>query len=106
MNQYFDYGSNRTAMPLYVYYMKKDMVFEEGYNSTKYGKTYYDGYGYNYYYGGYGYYEYAINDKNPEDNILMGIIFGVGFMSCFTITALAVNCYYSSQQEEEERKQK
>ena len=90
-------------MPLYVYYMKKGMYFENGYNSTMYGKTYYDGYGYNYYYGGYGYYEYAINDKNPEDNIIYGIIFGVGFMSCFTLTALSVNCYYSSQAEEEER---
>lgn len=31
----------------------------DGYYSKLYGKTYYDGYGYNYYYGNYGYYEYS-----------------------------------------------
>ena len=72
--------------------MKKEI----GYNSTTYGKTYYDGYGYNYYYGGYGYYEYAINDKNPEDNIFMAIICGLGVMFCFTGTALTVNFYYEA----------
>ena len=67
------------------------MKFEEGYASETYGKTYYDGYGYNYYYGGYGYYEFAINAKNPADNIPYAVLFGAFFMLCFIGTALSVN---------------
>ena len=90
-NDYWDAASKRTILPLYVYYMKENMVFEEGYTSEQYKKTYYDGYGYNYYYGGYGYYEYAVNARNPKDNILYALLFGVVFMMCFVGTALSVN---------------
>ena len=36
-----------------------------GYQSMKYGQTYYDGYGYNTYYQGYGYYRHSVHPENP-----------------------------------------
>ena len=100
-NDQWDAASNRTVLPLYAYYMRENMKFEVGYDSETYGKTYYDGYGYNYYYGGYGYYEFAINDRNPEENIPFAILFGVVFMFCFIGSAKIVNNSNLQKREQE-----
>ena len=49
----------KTKVELYDYYKSSEKFNKAGYLSPVYGKTYYDGYGYNYYNGNYGYYEYS-----------------------------------------------
>ena len=51
-----------TYGPLYTYYLPVGLYFAVGYYSYLYGRTYYDGYGYNFYYKKYGYYEYSVNE--------------------------------------------
>ena len=49
----------RTYQELNNYYRPEDFYNENGYTSTTYGETYYDGYGYNFFNGNTGYYEWS-----------------------------------------------
>ena len=53
-NQYFNSITQRTYKPLRLYFKPKG-VYKINY-SSKYGTTYYDGYGFDFYYGGHDYY--------------------------------------------------
>jgi len=75
-NQYFRNG--RTYQPLYVYYKPGAFTAIVGYYSIRMGRTYYDGYGYNFYYGKYGYYEDSPNEPEPAwKTLVMVIIYAV-----------------------------
>ena len=58
-NIYYDKKTQRTKKLLHNYYKASNYFNKNGYKSAVYGKTYYDGYGYDYYTGNYGYYEYS-----------------------------------------------
>ena len=70
-NEYMDSGC-RTYEPLTAYYRAPSGTCEQpdGFYSTRYGKTYYDGYGFNYYYQTYGYYEFSVHPKATYDRAL------------------------------------
>ena len=72
-----------------MYYQAINYFEPKGYKSTRYGLTYYDGYGYNYYTGNYGYYEYS---RPPSS--MMGPPWEIGrFFTIFgTFIALIVAC--------------
>lgn len=95
-NEYFSNG--RTYHPLLAYYLPDGFENEAGYTSQVYGKTYYDGYGYNFYSGEYGYYQVSPNFKEPS-NVNFGLVVGVlvFVLSCFFI----IIKYRQLKQEEE-----
>ena len=64
-NMYWNAGLHMTYHPLLMYYHMA-YYYAAGYASLLYGKTYYDGYGYNFYYGGYAYYEYSTHPTEAE----------------------------------------
>ena len=74
-NDYFSYDYGRTYEPLWEYYRPPDFKANEGYYSTTYLQTYFDGYGYNFYYGADSYYEYSVNPK-PTQTSYTGVIIG------------------------------
>jgi len=55
----WDSKKQRTKEELFTYYKAPNYFNKKGYKSIVYGKTYYDGYGFNYYNGNYGYYAYS-----------------------------------------------
>ena len=55
----WDSKKQRTKEELHTYYKAPNYFNKKGYKSIVYGKTYYDGYGFNYYNGNYGYYAYS-----------------------------------------------
>ena len=65
-NKYYNSDYGHTYAPLYEYYKPPSVLNGgSGYKSSKYGVTYYDGYGYNTYYQGYGYYRHSIHPEDP-----------------------------------------
>lgn len=59
MNKYWNSNEGKTYRQLEAYYKAPKFLDEQGYYSSFYETTYYDGYGYNFYTGTKGYYEYS-----------------------------------------------
>ena len=78
------YGGRSHAV-LYVYYLPPNYYNPIGYYSSLYGKTYYNGYGYNFYYGKYGYYQNSPNEVyvSSSGSPLVGIIMLLCCCGCF-----------------------
>lgn len=82
-------------MELSKYYKNPDYFNDKGYVSKYYGKTYFDGYGYNYYNGNYGYYEYSrppVTDTGPQ--WLVGTFFLFLIVFVVLLIIFIISYYY------------
>jgi hypothetical protein len=70
---------------MYGYYMHEGIANPLGYNSSQYGKVYYDNYGFNFYYTGYGYYEYSVHPNRNNPAVLITVITSLFLLTCFLI---------------------
>lgn len=104
MNKNYDANTKKTSSELYQYYKAPNYFNRKGYTSKYYGKTYYDGYGYNFYNGNYGYYEYSrppVAGVGPEWKISSFLT----MLACFTgILGTFTLIYYHYETRQQRKK--
>ena len=84
-NKYWN--GKRTTEAFTTYYKPEDFYNPEGYFSYRFGRIYYDGYGYNFYTGKYGYYEFSLNlEQYRPDYVIATVALAVSLVFCMGCT--------------------